>query len=75
MGCPECDWLLAEYERRKGNHALALQTLNALRDTATVTEYKGLRDGVDKAASDLEAARLKFERHGRAHPKAPRTGP
>jgi hypothetical protein len=69
MASSDYDSLLAEYRRLKSNHSMAVQSLNALRVSATVAEYKELRDRADKTVADLDEARLKFERHNRVHPR------
>ena len=70
MRCPECDRLLAAYERLEGDYATAIQTLGSRRDTAAAPEYIRLRTAADEARIDCEVARLEMEQHKRVHSKA-----
>jgi hypothetical protein len=70
MQCPECDRLLAHYERLEGVYAIAIQTLGARRDSSLVSEYIRLRTAADEARVDCEVVRLELEQHKRVHAKA-----
>ena len=70
MRCPECDRLLAEYERLEGDYATAIQTLGARRSRAVASEYIRLRTADDEARVDCEVARLELEQHKRIHGRA-----
>jgi hypothetical protein len=67
MECAECTRLLAEHEKTKRDHAMAVQALDAKRNTARVREYIQLKIAVDETRRDSERVQTELQQHKRDH--------
>jgi hypothetical protein len=67
MECAECTRLLAEHEKIKRDHAMAVQALDAKRHTSRVREYIQLKIAVDETRRDSDRVQTELQQHKRDH--------
>jgi len=67
MECAECTRLLAEHEKLKRDHTVAVQALDAKRHNSRVREYIQLTIAVDESRRDSERVETELQQHKRDH--------